>query len=59
MLAGRLRAEGAGVDEAESLATTVVAAVEGAVILCLAAQSTDPLDRTVQILDQLIAHHIR
>ena len=59
MLAGRLRTDGAGIDEAESLATTVVAAVEGAVILCLAARSTDPLDRTVQMLDQLIAHHTR
>ncbi len=59
VLAARLRAEGAGIDEAESLATTVVAAVEGAVILCLAARSTDPLDRTVQMLDQLIAHHTR
>jgi TetR/AcrR family transcriptional repressor of lmrAB and yxaGH operons len=57
MLAGRLRAEGVGFDEAESLATTIVAAVEGAVVLCLAAQSTDPLDRTVQMLDKLIAHH--
>lgn len=57
MLAGRLRAEGVGIDEADSLATTIVAAVEGAVVLCLAAQSTDPLDRTVQMLDQLIAHH--
>jgi TetR/AcrR family transcriptional regulator, lmrAB and yxaGH operons repressor len=59
MLAERLRAEGAGIDEAESLATTIVAAVEGAVILCLAGQSTDPLDRTVQMLDRLIAHHTR
>ena len=57
LLAGRLRVEGVGIDEAESLATTLVAAVEGAVVLCLAAQSTDPLDRTVQMLDQLIAHH--
>jgi AcrR family transcriptional regulator len=57
LLAGRLRVEGVGIDEAESLATTIVAAVEGAVVLCLAAQSTDPLDRTLQILDQLIAHH--
>lgn len=59
MIAGRLRADGAGIDESESLATTVVAAVEGAVILCLAAQSTDPLDRTGQMLDQLIAQHTR
>lgn len=59
MLAGRFRADGVGADEAESLATTVVAAVEGAVILCLAAQSTDPLDRTMQMLDQLIACRTR
>jgi TetR/AcrR family transcriptional regulator, lmrAB and yxaGH operons repressor len=59
MIAERLKSDGAGIDEAESLATTVVAAVEGAVILCLAAQSTDPLDRTLQMLDQLIAHHTR
>lgn len=56
-LAGHFRAEGAGSDEAESLATTVVAAVEGAVILCLAAQSTDPLDRTLKMLDRLIAQY--
>ncbi|SOJ56057.1 putative HTH-type transcriptional regulator [Mycobacterium simulans] len=58
MLTERLRAEGAGIDEAESLATTIVAAVEGAVILCLAVQSTDPLERTVQMLDRLITQHI-
>ncbi len=57
MIAGRLRDGGVGIDDAESLATTVVAAVEGAVILCLAARSTDPLDRTVQMLDRLIAAH--
>lgn len=57
MLARRLSSEGVGTDEAESLATTIVAAVEGAVILCLAARSTDPLDRTVRMLDQLIAQH--
>ena len=57
MLAGRLNAEGVGAQEAESLATTIVAAVEGAVILCLAERSTEPLDRTVRMLDQLIAQH--
>lgn len=58
-LAERLRAEGVGADEAESLATTVVAGVEGAVVLCLAARSTEPMDRTVRMLDQLIARHAR
>lgn len=59
MLARRLKAQGAGADAAESLATTVVAAVEGAVIVCLATRSTDPLDRTVQMLDELIELHVR
>ncbi len=57
MIAGRLSAEGADIDDAESMATTIVAAVEGAVILCLAAQSTDPLDQTAQMLDRLVALH--
>lgn len=57
-LAERLGAQGVEKDEAESLATTIVAAVEGAVILCLADQSTDPLDRTVHMLDRLVAQHI-
>lgn len=57
MLARRLSIEGAEVTVAESMATTIVAAVEGAVILCLAAQSTDPLDKTVRMLDRLIADH--
>ncbi|GAB7145085.1 TetR/AcrR family transcriptional regulator [Mycobacterium riyadhense] len=59
LLAERLRTEGASIDEAESLATTIVAGVEGAVILCLATQSTDPLERTVKVLDRLIAQHVR
>lgn len=59
VLARRLHAEGAEADAAESLATTVVAAVEGAVILCLATRSTEPLERSVRMLDQLIAHHTR
>lgn len=59
MLVRRLADGGVAVGEAESLATTVVAAVEGAVILCLAARSTDPLDRTAQMLDGLIAQYTR
>lgn len=59
MIARRLRTEGADITVADSLATTIVAAVEGAVILCLAARSTDPLDRTAQMLDALIVRHTR
>ena len=58
-IAGHLRADGAADDRAEALATTVVAAVEGAVILCLASRSTEPLDRTVKMLDGLISHHTK
>lgn len=57
MIARRLRLEGADKAVAQSLATTIVAAVEGAVILCLAAQSTKPLDQTVLMLDTLIVEH--
>ncbi|MFV8320830.1 TetR/AcrR family transcriptional regulator [Mycobacterium sp. 23] len=54
VIAARLRDEAVAMDEAESVATTIVAAVEGAVILCLAARSTDPLDRTARMLDRLV-----
>lgn len=54
VIAQRLRDEEVATEEAESLATTVVAAVEGAVVLCLAARSTDPLDRTARMLDRLV-----
>lgn len=48
-----------GIDPAiaESLSTTVVAAVEGAIILARAAQSTKPLEQVSHHLDELIAAH--
>lgn len=48
-----------GVDRAaaESLSTTVVAAVEGAIILARAAQSTKPLEQVSHHLEELIALH--
>lgn len=57
MITHRLTVEGADTADAEAIATTTVAAVEGAVILCLASQSTDPLDKTARMLDTLIAEH--
>ncbi|MDP7701150.1 TetR/AcrR family transcriptional regulator [Mycobacterium sp. TY815] len=50
----RLRSQGREAGESEALATTIVAAIEGAVILCLAARSTDPLDRTARVLQDLV-----
>src|SRR5699024_2341927 len=49
-----------GVDEsdAQSLATTTIAAVEGAVMLCLAARETAPLDRVHSQLDTLLQAHM-
>ena len=48
-----------GIDRAvaESLSTTVVAAVEGAIILARAAQSTKPLEQVSHHLEELIALH--
>ncbi|MBX9641975.1 MAG: TetR/AcrR family transcriptional regulator [Mycobacteriaceae bacterium] len=54
VIAERLTQEAVAADEADSLATTIVAAVEGAVILCLATRSTDPLDRTARMLHRLV-----
>ncbi len=53
----RLTVEGADIADAEAIAATTVAAIEGAVILCLAAQSINPLDKTARMLDTLIAEH--
>lgn len=49
-----------GVDEsdAQSLATTTIAAIEGAVMLCLAARETAPLDRVHTQLDTLLQAHM-
>lgn len=57
VIAERLTQEAVAADEAESLATTIVAAVEGAVVICLATRSTDPLDRTARMLDRLVDRH--
>ena len=54
LLAGRLEKDGVDPSETESLATTIVAAIEGAVLMSLAARSTDPLDRVIQQMVRLI-----
>jgi TetR/AcrR family transcriptional regulator, lmrAB and yxaGH operons repressor len=54
-LAVRLRAAGAATETAAELATTIVAAIEGAVIMSLAARSTVPLQRTGAVISRLTA----
>jgi TetR/AcrR family transcriptional repressor of lmrAB and yxaGH operons len=57
LLADRFRDDGVNRAVAQSLATTVVASVEGAVILCRAARTTKPLEQVSHHLNELIAAH--
>ncbi len=54
-LAARLIEDGIGASTAATLATTIVAAIEGATILSRAARSTEPLECVAVHLDELIA----
>lgn len=55
-LAASLTLQGHDPDSAASLATLIVAAVEGAIALCRACRSIAPFDRTTQQLIRLVAH---
>ncbi|MBJ8345460.1 TetR/AcrR family transcriptional regulator [Antrihabitans sp. YC2-6] len=57
LLAERLDAEHVPSGTAKSLATTIVAAIEGAVVLSVAAQSTAPLDSTIKHMTELVELH--
>ncbi|MFJ4650718.1 TetR/AcrR family transcriptional regulator [Nocardia sp. NPDC088792] len=57
ILADRLEAEAVAPETAKSLATTIVAAVEGAVIMSAATRTTAPLERAAQQLSELVALH--
>jgi AcrR family transcriptional regulator len=57
LLADRLKKDGINRAAAQSLSTTIVAAVEGAVILSRAARSTKPLEQVTGHLNELIAAH--
>jgi AcrR family transcriptional regulator len=57
LLADRLKADGIDRAAAQSLSTTIVAAVEGAVIVSRAAQSTKPLEQVSHHLNELIDRH--
>jgi AcrR family transcriptional regulator len=57
MLVERLMRDGITRRRALSLAATIVASYEGAVMLCRAAQSTEPLDHVSRDLKWLVAQH--
>ncbi|MCX4419501.1 TetR/AcrR family transcriptional regulator [Streptomyces mirabilis] len=59
LLAASLRAHGTEAEQAAQLATLIVAAVEGTVAMCRAQRSTQPLDRTAEQLQALIAAAIK
>lgn len=57
LLADRLVRSGADRDTARSLATLTIAAIEGAVIIALATQSTDALDDVGRHLTEVVKLH--
>ncbi|MFB8274458.1 TetR/AcrR family transcriptional regulator [Nocardia colli] len=54
LIAEQLTAEGLAAEVAQSLATTAVAAIEGAVVMSIATRSVTPLDRAAEQLDYLL-----
>jgi len=58
ILADRLVGSGVDTDNAQSLATLAVAAIEGAVVLALASGSTDALDEEGRQLAEVIRLHL-
>ena len=54
-LAGALRRRGLPVARARSIATLLIAAIEGAVLLCRARRTIQPLDRVAKELQQTVA----
>lgn len=57
VLAARLEAANVAPEPAMKLATTTIAAIEGAVIMSLATRSAAPLQRTGKLLAELVAQH--
>jgi TetR/AcrR family transcriptional regulator, lmrAB and yxaGH operons repressor len=58
ILAARLVSSGVDADNARSLATLVIAAIEGAVVVALASGSTDALDDVGRHLVEIIELHL-
>ena len=59
LLAAKLEAADVAPDVAGQLATTTIAAIEGAVIMSLATRSSSPLQRTGRQVVDLVARHTR
>ncbi len=59
LLADRLEEHGADAAAAVALSATLIAAIEGAVMLCLAARDTAPLDRVHEQLEILVRAQTR
>lgn len=59
LLTERLEAAGVATETAAQLATTTIAAIEGAVIMSLARRSAMPLQRTGELLSEVVAQHTR
>lgn len=57
LFADRLKRDGINRAAAQSLSTTIVASLEGAVILSRAARSTKPLEQAAKHLNELISQH--
>jgi AcrR family transcriptional regulator len=57
LIAARLRLDGIKTEVAHTLSTTIVAAIEGAVVLSRAARSTAPLAQVAHHLEELVAAH--
>jgi len=55
VLQARLEMDGVNRIESRGLAVTIVAAVEGAVVLCLAEESVEPLDQAIAQMTRLVA----
>jgi len=55
LLQARLEIDGVDSRESHSLAVTIVAAIEGAVLTSLAARSTKPLDQVIRQMARLVA----
>ncbi|WP_306361193.1 TetR/AcrR family transcriptional regulator [Nocardia sp. CC227C] len=59
ILTERLRAEQVDPETARTLATTIIAAVEGAIVMSLAQRSVEPLERTGKQLTALVDQYTR